>query len=604
MLLVAAAASFPRLVIFPNSADSSMFVWMGRRMLAGDLPYRDMWDNKLPVLYWLNLLIAWTGRPNLAIWALVSLAAAAGGMMIFAIGRRFFTAAAAGLAGLTYVTLACSPAIGETGNLTEVWAAPFAILSIYAMIRLADCHRAGTVPFSGSREKGTVPLVPADTRGTVPIFVNNHENGDSPLRQCQRAAGSWAVLSGFGLATAACLRPPAGLLVIVLLALLPAIFRAGRLNLRSAGLWLAGFAVTPALIAAWALAAGVFQQMWESCVLFNISYGSGAARPEWANWGHVADSFMEIITDTWPWHAIATVGLFLLLVGPARPPRDSRNPGSPLRAGSFCVIVLAWLVAAVVSALPGLRLYPHHDYLTIAPLALLSLWAWQYVKNPFRPSALTLNVAQPPSAVSSPPPCNQGLGGRGEGSSPSPRQRLGAAIILLTAALLVSLHFSDVWKSALRQRDRRAYLGQAADYLQSAGRPGQTMFLFGWGAESDLYARLGWPCPTRHPMALFYPEIPSLGRMFAEWQDDLTRRPADWLVCTPTFNLDPPASRASSQPQSQPAGDDPFEPMRQFFRDHYQYDRSFLPPQPAEEGLMIYRLKDSLRPRPHDAGEK
>jgi len=585
MLLVAALASYPRIVIAPASADSAMFLWMGRRMLAGQLPYRDMWDNKLPPIYWINCLAAAAGGANhlqLALWVLLAVAMAAGGWLIFAIGRRMFSAPACGLAGLTYVTLAASPAIGETGNLTEVWAAPFAILSIWAMVRLAESRLRGfnvAHPPSGVVRPGCPPPGP----------ISSAEGGGITA---EGGCATWAMLSGFGLATAACFRPPAILLIPVLLTLLPAVRRAGRLKWQTAGLWLIGLAITPLLILVWAMASGVLGQMWQDCVVFNLGYGTNAPRPDWATWQHVRDELIGLVFATWLWHLVAIIGLLIVVLGPPteqpakRFPTDSsdyadwvdknksvkseESVGNPRRAGWFRLTVVVWLGCALASALPSLRLWPHHYYLTIAPLAMLSLWAWQVLIDRARSCGLPTGLPWL-----------------------RPSWRLaGVGLVLLTAALLVAMHFHTVLKSARFQRANRAYIAEAARYLRANGGPttldsshdgsrDQTMFLFGWGAESGLYAQLGWRCPTRHPMVLFYPEVPPKGpEMIRQWQDELVRHPPDWLVCTLKWSLKHPTSRP-----------DEFEPMRRFWRAHYVLDNEFYSPD-EEEGLLIYRRRD------------
>jgi 4-amino-4-deoxy-L-arabinose transferase-like glycosyltransferase len=40
---------------FPDR-DSGVFAYIGRRILNGDLPYRDVWDHKPPLIFYLNAL--------------------------------------------------------------------------------------------------------------------------------------------------------------------------------------------------------------------------------------------------------------------------------------------------------------------------------------------------------------------------------------------------------------------------------------------------------------------------------------------------------------------------------------------------------------------
>src|SRR5512133_2524989 len=52
------------IVLFPNnpanmtlpSRDSGVFLYVGWRLLMGDVPYRDVWDHKPPLIYFVDAL--------------------------------------------------------------------------------------------------------------------------------------------------------------------------------------------------------------------------------------------------------------------------------------------------------------------------------------------------------------------------------------------------------------------------------------------------------------------------------------------------------------------------------------------------------------------
>src|ERR687897_1148030 len=65
--------------LFPNnpgnmtlpSRDSGVFLYVGWRFLNGDMPYRDVWDHKPPLIYFVDALgIALTPDSLWGIWVL------------------------------------------------------------------------------------------------------------------------------------------------------------------------------------------------------------------------------------------------------------------------------------------------------------------------------------------------------------------------------------------------------------------------------------------------------------------------------------------------------------------------------------------------------
>lgn len=48
--------------------DSGVFLYFGQQIIQGDIPYRDMWDHKGPVIYYINAIGVLIGRGS--IWGL------------------------------------------------------------------------------------------------------------------------------------------------------------------------------------------------------------------------------------------------------------------------------------------------------------------------------------------------------------------------------------------------------------------------------------------------------------------------------------------------------------------------------------------------------
>src|ERR1043165_359368 len=67
------------IALFPNnpvnmtlpSRDSGVFLYVGWRFLSGDIPYRDVWDHKPPLVYFVDALGLTLTPPSLwGVWLL------------------------------------------------------------------------------------------------------------------------------------------------------------------------------------------------------------------------------------------------------------------------------------------------------------------------------------------------------------------------------------------------------------------------------------------------------------------------------------------------------------------------------------------------------
>src|SRR6266508_2330841 len=73
--------------------DSSVFLYIGEQILAGQLPYRDIWDHKGPVIYYLNALgLYLAGGSRWGVWALEFLSLFAAAKLGFILMRESFGA--------------------------------------------------------------------------------------------------------------------------------------------------------------------------------------------------------------------------------------------------------------------------------------------------------------------------------------------------------------------------------------------------------------------------------------------------------------------------------------------------------------------------------
>jgi hypothetical protein len=457
LLIVAAVSAYPAIMIDPPGWDAPGFKWMGRRILQGDVMYRDIWDHKFPVIHWINALAAALGDQQTVLYLLQSVSIAATAWLISLLARRQAgSRTVAVLTGLTCVTLGSMRAALEGGNYTENWAAPFAVLCMYAGVRAA----------SGGR------------------WV-------------------WPILSGFGLGATACLRPPSILIGAALLVLAPSLWRAHRLTVATVVGWFVGFAIVPAAVCIWAANQGVLGLMGSLCIGFNVIYASQPV-PALFTWAGLVQHVQGIMLRTWLWHLLGAMGLATLVFEWVE--RRTRAPGRP---GGIPVggLVVAWLVAAGVSSCFTRIFFTHYYYLVLAPIAILSAWTWRWLEEI----------------------------GRRIGT---PLARIAFWMVPAMAFLWIAhLLWIDYGEAAQCRRDAIC-VDQAFKYLAQHGKPTDTLYVFQWGIETDIAARLGWRCPSRHSFAGHYPALPGSlvpGGLMEQWRDEMLHSPADWMVCS-AFN--------------------------------------------------------------------
>ncbi len=130
------------IALFPNnpenmtlpSRDSGVFLYMGWRLLNGDVPYRDVWDHKPPLIYFIDALgLLLSPQSLLGVWLL---------QFIFIFLTIFFLynglkdslgifSAIVGVVVLTSGLLT----ILDQGNVTEEYALLFQTLSFWLVVR-------------------------------------------------------------------------------------------------------------------------------------------------------------------------------------------------------------------------------------------------------------------------------------------------------------------------------------------------------------------------------------------------------------------------------------------------------------------------------------
>ncbi len=99
----------------PAGGDQGLYAYVGQRILAGELPYRDAWDQKPPAVHYAYaaMLAAW---PDLRVVAAADLLlTAAAALLLLALGRGFGVRGAGETAALLHLALA-NPIFSRVGG--------------------------------------------------------------------------------------------------------------------------------------------------------------------------------------------------------------------------------------------------------------------------------------------------------------------------------------------------------------------------------------------------------------------------------------------------------------------------------------------------------
>lgn len=129
------------IALFPNnpgnmtlpSRDSGVFLYLGWRFLNGDIPYRDVWDHKPPLIYFVDALgIALTPDSLWGVWFLQFLFIFFTFFLIYKLLHQEFGLYAA-LAGTVTLTSGLLTIL-EKGNVTEEYALVFQALGLLLFV--------------------------------------------------------------------------------------------------------------------------------------------------------------------------------------------------------------------------------------------------------------------------------------------------------------------------------------------------------------------------------------------------------------------------------------------------------------------------------------
>ncbi len=112
--------------------DEGVFVYIGKGILRGEIPYRDMWDHKGPLIYYINALGLWISQSSLwGIWLVEALMLACSLVLLYLLLRRTLGLSPA-LFGILAWLAGFMLVLG--GNIVEEYAILPAVLSVYLVM--------------------------------------------------------------------------------------------------------------------------------------------------------------------------------------------------------------------------------------------------------------------------------------------------------------------------------------------------------------------------------------------------------------------------------------------------------------------------------------
>jgi hypothetical protein len=117
--------------------DSGIFLYFGSRILKGDIPFRNLWDHKPPLIFYIDALGLWLSNGSIwGVWGLEVGSLFLSTMMLFAILRKRVPMPAVFLALLGFVVNVAFPM--EGGNFTEEFGIPLQCLALLLFVKALD----------------------------------------------------------------------------------------------------------------------------------------------------------------------------------------------------------------------------------------------------------------------------------------------------------------------------------------------------------------------------------------------------------------------------------------------------------------------------------
>jgi hypothetical protein len=274
-LVLAGALLLLRLpaVVQPMGADQGLYAYVGDRILAGDLPYRDAWDQKPPAIHYTYALMRAVWPGDAAVGAADLLAAAAVAWLLFRLGAEVGPAAS-GPAGALLFLLLSNPSFTRLGGIRlRAQCETFIAVAVTGAFLLLARRRRGPAGAAGPGRFGGDGGLVADgawSSAVDPVGsrVASARIGSLGLRQASPAR--WETIAAgalFGLSSL--FKYNAG---IYAAAGIVALWLWRRLTWQDVARIAAGF-VAPLMVALLIFAAGgALRDLYDATITYNVRY--------------------------------------------------------------------------------------------------------------------------------------------------------------------------------------------------------------------------------------------------------------------------------------------------------------------------------------------
>jgi hypothetical protein len=301
-------------IVQPMGADQGLYAYVGERILAGDLPYRDAWDQKPPAIHYAYALMRAVWHGDAAVGGADLLAAAAVAWLVFRFGATLGSPAGGTAAALLFLLLS-NPGFTRLGGIRlRSQCETFIGVAVAGAFLLLAQRR--------SRGNAWLPVVAGMLFGVAFVFKYN--------------AGIYAAA---GLAAA---------------------WLWGRLTLRESVRVAAGFALPAAVLLAIFSTGGALRELYDATITYNIQYsGETYAGPRAFVWYLLTFPIERARVD-----ALWTVGGAGCLLLVALAPWKLERLVAPIWVGAACLSI----------AVNGSRGLPQYFVQANPALAVAAAW--------------------------------------------------------------------------------------------------------------------------------------------------------------------------------------------------------------------------------------
>ncbi len=305
-----------------------MFLYSGWRILNGALPYRDFWDHKPPLVYYVDAAgLALSNGTRWGVWVIEALLLLLTAWLGFKLLRARFGILCAALG--SWIWLIALPPVLQAGNLTEEYALPFQFAALWLVGGIGEPRLAG--------RRGVILGI----LGALAFFLK------------QTTIGIW---------------------IAILLYQTVRQIGAGEVKEWLAGVVsvAAGAGIVCILIGAFFAWQGTLGQFWDAAFVFNVIYSSGDIGPVARLWQGVQGFSAVGAGGLWQ---LALFGLILGLISALRRSHDDR-----LGFAAFPIAMIDLPIELLLISLSG-RANPHYYVSALPALSVLAAGALSAISS-------------------------------------------------------------------------------------------------------------------------------------------------------------------------------------------------------------------------------